>query len=94
MRVIPEPAEGTREVRTATHAGSMAIKGTEGSISFLWGNCRDILVKSVGPDEWVVYTYDADTDEFTPLYRVRDLVFKCKGCGGFTEVADRSDRRK
>jgi hypothetical protein len=90
MRVIPEPAEGTREVRGAERAGSMAIKGSEGSISFLCGNCRDVLVKSVGPDEWVVYAHNADAaytdEEFTPLSRVRDIVFRCKGCGAFNEV--------
>jgi hypothetical protein len=91
MRVVHAPAEGTREVLTAKHAGSVAIKGTEGSISFLCGNCRDLLVKSVDPDEWIAEAYDPATDEFTPLYRVRDYVFKCKGCGAFNEVADQSD---
>ncbi len=43
MRVIPEPAEGTREVLSAHGAGSMAIKGV-GSISFL---C-DIVFKCKG----------------------------------------------
>jgi hypothetical protein len=91
MRVVHAPAEGTREVLTSKHAGSIAIKGTGRSASFLCGNCRDLLVKSVGPDEWIAEAYDPDTEEFTPLYRVRDVVFKCKGCGAFNEVADRSD---
>jgi hypothetical protein len=91
MRVIPEPAAGTREVLSAKGAGSMAIKGVDGSISFLCGNCRDMLVKTLDPDAWIVHAYDESADEgaddeFTPLYRVRDLVFKCKGCGAFNEV--------
>jgi hypothetical protein len=94
MRVIPEPPEGTREVLTSQHAGSTAIKGGDGSTSFLCGNCRDVLVKSVGPDQWVVYAHNpaaAYTDnEFTPLFRVRDIVFRCKGCGAFNEVAGSS----
>jgi hypothetical protein len=91
MRVIPEPVEGTREVTSARHAGSMAIKGGNGSNSFLCGNCRDALAKSVDPDAWIIYAYNEDADEgdeFTPLYRVRDIVFKCKGCGAFNEVAE------
>jgi hypothetical protein len=91
MRVIPEPAAGPREVLISRHAGSVAIKGTEGSTSLLCGNCRDMLAKSVDPDAWHVWAYDEDTDEFTPLYRIRDLVFRCKGCGAFNEVAKRSD---
>jgi hypothetical protein len=91
MRVVRAPAEGTREVLTAKHPGSVAIKGIEGSISFLCGNCRDLLAKSVDPDEWIAEAYDPDTDEFTPLPRVRDYVFECKGCGAFNEVADQSD---
>ena len=91
MRVIPEPREGTREVLTSAHAGSTAIKGSDGSTSFLCGNCRDVLAKSVGPDQWVVYRHNPAAaytdDDFTPLYRVRDIVFRCKGCGPFIEVA-------
>jgi hypothetical protein len=90
MRVIPEPPDGTREIRVAKHAGSIAIKGNDGSTSFLCGNCRDILAKSIAPDEWVVHRHNpaaAYTDEeFTPLYRVRDLVFLCKNCGAYNEV--------
>ena len=94
MRVIPEPAEGTRHVLTAEkHPGSTAIKGTEGSMTFLCGGCRAVLAKNVGPDDAIVYTEDPQTGDFTPLYRVRDLVFKCKGCGAFNDVA-RSDPRK
>ncbi|HTZ62692.1 MAG TPA: hypothetical protein VMB51_01155 [Solirubrobacteraceae bacterium] len=92
MHVIREPAEGTREVLTSKHAGSRAITGSDGSTSFLCGNCRDVLVKSAGPDKWVVYGHNPAAaytdDEFTPLYRVRDLVFKCKGCGAFNEIGD------
>jgi hypothetical protein len=91
MRVIAEPPEGTREVWVAKHAGSMAIKGGNGSISFLCGNCRDMLVKSVDPDRWVIYAHNPAAaytdDEFTPLYRIRDIVFRCKGCGAYNEVA-------
>ncbi len=91
MRVIPEPAGGTREVLSAHSAGSRAITGGDGSISFLCGNCRDVLAKSVDPDTWIMYAYNESADEgaddeFTPLYRVRDIVFKCKGCGAFNEV--------
>jgi hypothetical protein len=88
MRVIPEPTEGTREVLTGGGAGSQVIRGSEGSISLLCGNCRDILVKSVGPDAWFSYTYDEDTDKFSPQYRIRDIVWQCKGCGAFNEVGD------
>jgi len=94
MRVIPEPAEGTREVLAAKHAGSMAITGAEGSTSLVCGNCRDVLAKSVDPDAWHVYAYDEDADEFMPLARVRELVFRCKGCGAFNEVAEQPDLRK
>lgn len=91
MQVIAEPPAGTRTVMVAEHAGSMAIKGSDGSTSLLCGNCRDVLVKSVGPDEWVVCAHNPDAaytdDEFTPLYRVRDIVFRCKGCGAYNEVA-------
>ncbi len=93
MRVVSEPAEGARAVWTAAHAGSVAIKGGEGSISFVCGNCRDILVKSVDPDRWIVYEYDETTDAFTPLHRVRDVVFRCKGCGAFNEVAGPPPRK-
>jgi predicted RNA-binding Zn-ribbon protein involved in translation (DUF1610 family) len=87
MRVIPEPPEGGREVVVARTAGSVAIKGTEGSVSFLCGNCRAILAKSIGPDTDVVHAEDSETGDFIPLYKVRDLVFKCKACGAFNEVA-------
>lgn len=91
MRVIPEPREGTREVLAAEHAGSVVIKGNDGAKSFLCGNCRDVLVKSIDPDEWVVYAHNPAAEytdhEFTPLYRVRDIVFRCKGCGAYNEVA-------
>jgi hypothetical protein len=93
MRVIPEPSEGTREVCVAQHAGSTVIKGNDGSRSFLCGSCRDVLVKNTGPDKWVVYQHNSAAeytdDEFTPLYRVRDMVFRCKGCGAYNEVAGR-----
>lgn len=69
----------------------MALKGSDGSVSLLCGNCRDVLVKGVDPDEWVIYGHDAAAEgtdnEFPPLYRVRDVVFRCKGCGAFNEVA-------
>ena len=87
MRVIPEPSEGTREVWSAKHAGSMATKGV-GPVTFLCGKCRDVLVQRRDPDEWISHAYDPDTDEFMPLYRVRDVVFRCKGCGAFNEVGD------
>jgi hypothetical protein len=91
MRVIPEPPKGTREVRIAKHAGSMAIKGVNGATSFVCGNCRDVLAKNIDPDRWVVHAHNPDAahadDEFTPLYRVRDIVFRCKGCGAYNEVA-------
>jgi hypothetical protein len=91
MRVIPEPSGGSRSLVTAErHAGSMAIKGSDGASTFLCGRCRDILAKSVGPDYEFVHEYDEDTDEFRPLYRVRDVVFRCKGCGAFNEVAEPS----
>jgi hypothetical protein len=91
MRVIAEPPEGTREVLVAEHPGSMVIEGNDGAKSFLCGNCRDVLVKSVDPDEWVTYEHNPAAEctdhEFTPLYRVRDIVFRCKGCGSYNEVA-------
>ncbi len=90
MRVIAKPAEGARKVLAARHAGSMVIGGTDGSRSFVCGSCRDVLVKNVEADRWVVYAHNATAagtdDEFTPLYRVRDIVFHCKGCGAFNEV--------
>jgi hypothetical protein len=88
MRVIPEPAEGSREVVVARNAGSVAITDTEGSVSFLCGNCRDIPQSASALTGGLCYTYDDGTEQFIPLYRVRDLVFKCKGCGAFNEVAD------
>jgi hypothetical protein len=67
------------------------IKGGDGSQSFLCGKCRDVLLKSVDPDEWVIYAHNAGAaytdDEFTPLCRARDIVFRRKGCGAFNEVA-------
>jgi hypothetical protein len=91
MRVIAEPAEGARKVMAARHAGSMVIAGTDRSRSFLCGSCRAVLVKNVDAERWVVHAHNpaaaGTDDEFTPLYRVRDIVFRCKGCGAFNEVA-------
>jgi hypothetical protein len=85
MRVIPEPAEGTRYVAQSEHAGSMSIKGYDGDWTFLCGNCRDILVKNVSPDADIVHEYDGH-DRFTPVATVAEMVFRCKGCGAFNEV--------
>ena len=89
MRVIPEPPAGTREVLTGMAPGSIVVKGTEGSISFLCGRCRAILVKNKGPDTTLVFGEEdpPGSGHFPPLHTVREVVFKCKGCGAFNEVA-------
>jgi hypothetical protein len=88
MRVIAEPAQGTREVHVGRkRAGAMVVKGTEGSTSFLCGRCRAILLKSVGADETLVSGPEDERGNFPPLYSVREAVFKCKSCGAFNEVA-------
>jgi hypothetical protein len=89
MRVIPEPAAGTREVFTSKVPGSIAITGTEGSTSFLCGLCRAVLAKNVGPDRTIAWGEEdpPGSGEFPPLLTLRDVVFKCKGCGAFNEVA-------
>jgi hypothetical protein len=83
MRVIPEPVEGTREIFSSRTAGSKVITGNQGATTLVCGNCRAILAKSVGRDEPIVFEAEPP---WTPLLTVRDLVFKCKGCGAFNEA--------
>jgi hypothetical protein len=95
MRVIPESSVGDREVMVAEkHGGSMVIKGYDETVSLLCGNCRDVLLKNVDPDKWIVYSAEGEpyaSDEFTPLYRSRDIVFRCKGCGAYNEIGEGHD---
>jgi hypothetical protein len=94
MRVIPEPAEDTRFVLGREgHAGSMVIKHTHGATTFLCARCRSVLAKNVDPDRELVYEEDPKTGDFRPVYRVRDVVFRCKGCGAFNEVGERQGPR-
>lgn len=73
----------------------MVLKGyDDGAVTFLCGNCRDILVKNRYPNEWVVYAATGEPyadDEFTPVSRVRDIVFRCKGCGAYNEIGEGHD---
>jgi hypothetical protein len=66
----------------------MAIKGTHGATTFLCGRCRSVLAKTVDADYEFVYDEDPTTGNFRPLYRVRDAVFRCKGCGAFNEIGE------
>jgi hypothetical protein len=83
MRVIPEPAPGTREVLRAISAGSKAVRGMDGRVSFLCGNCRDLLAMDVYWDTPIVFS---GVEPFLPLLCVSDLVFQCKNCGAFNET--------
>jgi hypothetical protein len=86
MRGIPKPPNHTRYIRTARHAGSSVLGGgTEGSYTYVCGDCRDILWDSVGPDKSIVFVED-DEENFIPVISVRDVVVKCKGCGAYNEI--------
>jgi hypothetical protein len=91
MRVIPRPQDGTREILSSKHPGSMAIKGSYGSRTFVCGRSRDILAKSVDPDWEFAAEYYPVTDSVIPLNRVRDVVFRCKNCGAFNEIESNDD---
>ena len=41
-------------------------------------------VKSRGADDWVGWVEDGDA--FKPVTAVRDIVFRCRGCGALNEV--------
>jgi hypothetical protein len=71
---------------TARHPGSQVFGGGHGEHTFLCGRCRDIILKRTDPDFEFEHLYNEETQEFTPVCRVRDVVFRCKNCGAFNEV--------
>lgn len=85
MRVIDEPAVQGREVMSGRGAGSRVLGGSEGASTFVCGRCRAILVRNRAANS--VVTSSLENDEFVPVDTVRDIVFKCKGCGALNEVA-------
>jgi hypothetical protein len=87
MRVIRKPAAGTRYVLTAEgRAGAQVVDGHSDGRTYLCGECRAILAKSISPDAEIVFREDPRTEDIVPEYRVRDIVFRCKRCGAFNEV--------
>ena len=91
MRVIPEPAEGTRVVSQSEQPGSMTYKGYDGDWTFLCGACRDILVKNASPDTGIIYREDGKGG-FTPVATIAEMVFRCKNCGVYNEVDESMPR--
>ncbi len=86
MRVVPDPVDDAREVMAAKHAGSQVFGGGHGPTTYLCGRCRDIILKRMDPDFEFEWAYNDETDEFTPIRRVRDVVYRCKNCGACNEV--------
>jgi len=91
MRVIPETEVGEREVRMAQGPGSkFRGRGGDGSRRYVCGRCRDILAPGLDLDDGISWSYDEQTDTFTPDSRFRDIVIRCKGCGAYNEPPGRA----
>jgi hypothetical protein len=85
MHAIAEKDVGGREVRAGTGAGSLAMKGANAGTTFLCGGCRAIIVKGADPDAWVTYEQVGE-EEFVPIARIRDIVWRCRQCGAYNEI--------
>jgi len=86
MRVVPRPEKHTRYVAHSQGPGSqIGGGGGHGEQTYVCGRCREIMWKSMAPDDTLISVED-DEENFIAVIRVRDIVARCKGCGAYNEM--------